>query len=426
MAVTHHKDGGEMLRSNGLRRLAPIAAAMALVVALCAANASVSSAKAVTATAAKAACGVAGRGAAPADPEKVLAALPQTTKNYYYGFGNAVDKSYWSHFAPKRKKFVVGVSFNALSGPFNTGLYEALLASLKANKNISKVIAYTAATSTDIAGQIQQMQSLIQQKVNLIVELAAAGPPMVGVAKQAAKAGIPFVSLINYVPTSYAISVTPNIWQDVSEPTTSILNGIGKTGNVLLVHGIPGTTTDSTSMDYFNQLVDACPNVTIAGSITGDYTPPVVASAALQFLSTHPQPIAAVLQVGTMSSAIMQAFQQVGRPMPSVLDIGAQVGSVAYWHDNESNGYKGGGSAGGIGSLVSEATSVITRVLAGQGPKINAMVWYQPVITAKNLSLFYTPGTSLATQGTVDNPTSTYLPNSVLNSLFDHPSRKLQ
>jgi hypothetical protein len=108
------------------------------------------------------------------------------------------------------------------------------------------------------------------------------------------------------------------------------------------------------------------------------------------------------------------------------LDIGAQVGSVAYWHDNESNGYKGGGSAGGIGSLVSEATSVITRVLAGQGPKINAMVWYQPVITAKNLSLFYTPGTSLATQGTVDNPTSTYLPNSVLNSLFDHPSRKLQ
>jgi ribose transport system substrate-binding protein len=414
-----------MLRSIDLRRLVPIVAAMALLVAWGASSASANSARAATGTAAKAACGVAGRGAAPADPEHVMSALPQSTKNYYYGFGNPIDKSAYSNYKPKAKKFVVGVSFNALVNPFNSAVYSALIAKLKATPGITKVVAYTAATSTDIAGQIQQMQSLIQQKVNLIVELAAAGPPMIGVAKQAAKAGIPFVSLVNYVPTSDAISVTPNIWQDVSGPTTAILNGIGQKGNVLEVHGIPGTTTDGTTFDYFNQLIAACPNVSVAGSITGDYTPPVVTSATLQFLSTHPQPIAAVLQVATMSSSIMGAFQQQGRTIPPVLDIGAQIGSIAYWHDNVGNGYKGGGSAGGVGSLVTEASNVISRVLAGQGPKLNAMVWYQPVITAKNLNTFYTPGSSLTTQGTVDNPPSTYLPNSVLNTLFNHPTRKL-
>jgi ribose transport system substrate-binding protein len=402
------------------RRAIPLGllAVIALVVALVAGG-SGSAGATSNASAAASTCGKAPVGKPPA----LLSSLPAQTKAYYNGYADALGKSQWAKFKPKHGgKFTVGVSFTALFNPFNAGLYKTLNQKLKANKGIGKVIAFTAASPGDVAGQVAQFQSLIQSKVDIIITLAASGPAFVPAIKQAAAAGIPTISLINDVATPGAISISPNPYQNYAPATAAILNQIGQKGNVVYVQGIPGTATDTAGLKVTKQLVAACPKVKLVGQVVGQYIPPVTTSALLAFLTTHPQPVAAVFQTGAMTPYIMAAFPKNGRKIPPVADIGAQVGSIAYWHDTK--GYKSAGTAGGDTGLAVEAVDVTSRVLGGQGPKFTNVLWYQPQITQKNLNTFYKAGTKSTDAGTVENPASTYLPKSVMDSLFTNPKKK--
>ena len=267
-----------------------------------------------------------------------------------------------------------------------------------------------------------QFQSLIQSKVDIIITLASSGPAFVPAIKQAAAAGIPTISLVNDIATPGAVSISPNPYQNYAPATAAILNEIGQKGNVVYVQGIPGTATDTAGLKVTKQLIAACPKVKLVGQVVGQYIPPVTTSALLAFLTTHPQPIAAVFQTGAMTPYIMAAFPKNGRKIPPVADIGAQIGSIAYWHDTK--GYKSAGTAGGINGLAVETVDVVRRMLGGQGPKFTNVLWYQPQITQKNLNTFYKAGTKPTDPGTVENPPSTYLPKSVVDSLFNNPKKK--
>lgn len=398
----------------------------ALLVAACGSggNGSSSSAAGSGSGSTSGSCGKAPTGSAPPDRDKVLSTAPAAVQKLYAGDTDPVYKSAWADWKPSHPApYTVGVSFNALVNPFNAGLYKQLNEQLKSDPQIGNVIAYTAASPSDVAGQIQQMQSLVQQKVDVIITLATSGSTASPVVKQAGDAGIPMISLTNYVDSPQAINLTPNTFQNVMPPAASIVSQVGKKGNVLIVHGIPGTQSDVDETKYFKQVISACPDLKLVGEVNGMYNPSVVKSEVLKFLATHPQKIDVVFQTATMAPAVMQAFQSVGRPMPAVIDLGAQVGSVAYWHDHKST-YKGGGAVGSVGSQVALATQVTARLLAGQGPKTNVFIWEQPYLTAADLDQYYQPGSTLDTPGTVDSPPSTYTTSSTLDALFNHPERK--
>ena len=264
--------------------------------------------------------------------------------------------------------------------PFNSSLYKLLDQKLKANKAIGKVVAFSAASPTDISGQVAQFQSLIQQKVDIIITLAGAGPAFVPAIKQAAAAGIPTISLINDINTPGAVSISPNPYQDYAPSTAAILNAIGKKGNVIYVKGIPGTSTDTAGLKVVKQLVANCPNVKLLGQVVGNYIPPVVTSATLSFLTTHPQPIAAVFQTGTMAPAINAAFTKNGRKIPPIADIGAQIGTIASGMTRRGKGRR---HRGGAVALANQTVDVTARMLGGQGPKFTNVLSYQPQITRR-------------------------------------------
>lgn len=414
---------GGIARRGTLRGVCAAAAASAAVAGLVAAAAgggtAVASSRPHTASAP---CGTVPKVPLPQSTGNLLASLPANVRSLYTGFDAPVLKSAWANWRPKPGKLVIGVSFSAVDNPFTAALYPLVQKELKSTPGVSKVIAYAATSPTDVTGQIQQYQSLVQHHVNLIVLLGSEA--FLPVIKQAAKAGIPTVSIVNDVPSNDTVNISPNTWEDNAGPVTRILNLIGQKGNVLLVHGIPGTQSDTDTINQYNQLIAACPNVTNLGAIVGEYAPPVVASAVLQFLATHPQPISAVFQVGTMAPSIIQAFQQAGRPVPAVEDEGAQAGSLAYWSQNKST-YNTAGSVGGVAGLANETVRVVRRMLVGQGVKVNNFVWIQPIVTAANLSSYVQPSWTPATPGAAENPPSTWISNSQLNSLFNHPTIKV-
>ena len=403
------------------RRAIPLGliAVIALVVALVAGGSGSAGATSVNASAAASTCGKAPVGKPPA----LLNSLPPQTKAYYNGYNDALGKSQWAKFKPKHGgKYTVGVSFNALINPFNAGLYKALNQKLNANKAIGKVIAFTAASPTRRrrSGGAVPVADPVEGRHHHHARVLRPG---VRPGDQAGGGGgDPDDLAVNDIATPGAVSISPNPYQNYAPATAAILNEIGQKGNVVYVQGIPGTATDTAGLKVTKQLIAACPKVKLVGQVVGQYIPPVTTSALLAFLTTHPQPIAAVFQTGAMTPYIMAAFPKNGRKIPPVADIGAQVGSIAYWHDTK--GYKSAGTAGGINGLAVETVDVVRRMLGGQGPKFTNVLWYQPQITQKNLNTFYKAGTKPTDPGTVENPPSTYLPKSVVDSLFNNPNKK--
>ena len=54
------------------------------------------------------------------------------------------------------------------------------------------------------------------------------------------------------------------------------------------MHGIRVTAVDKSTWAVYNSLLAACPNVKLVGEIDGNFAPPAVRAAVLQFLATYP------------------------------------------------------------------------------------------------------------------------------------------
>jgi len=247
---------------------------------------------------------------------------------------------------------------------------------------------------------------------------------MLPVVKDALKQGVATLAYINPLSDAAAVSVGPNVYTSAGQSFANLLKLKGGQGNFLAVHGIRVTPVDKSTFAIYDSLRAACPNVKLVGEIDGNFAPPAVRAAVLQFLATYPGSIDAVYQTAVMGPSIIGAFQQAGRPVPSVQAAAAQKGDLAYWSDNAANGYRTAGFAGGPTAITNLMVRVTLRMLAGQGPKVSDIPWPQPQITQANYKLYAKPGWTLTTPGTVEQPRSTHYSDRDLDSLFTHPERK--
>jgi ribose transport system substrate-binding protein len=362
---------------------------------------------------------------APNDPQHLIAKMPRALRQTYEGFSTKVQASYWAHWKPKGKgPYTVGIVMDALTNPDQTAHLTELTAALKSSPLVKNVISVASKTGGDAAGQLQLYQSVVQQGANLIFLQPTSPPAFVNAVKAAAMKGIPTIVSNSPIDSPYVVNIVPNTYLGPALSLSTILRAMGGKGNFLSVHGIPSTAVDQDTFKTFAMMLANCPNVNVVGSVDGMFAPPVVQQAVLQFLATHPGQIDGVLQTAVMAGSIMQAFQQAGRKIPNVIDIAAQKGSIAYWSQHASSGYHGGGLAGGEKDAQNLDMRIATRMLAGQGIKVNGLIWVQPQITPGNLSKFADPSWTLDTPGGVEEPKSSWEPDSMLDALFNNPSAK--
>jgi ribose transport system substrate-binding protein len=359
---------------------------------------------------------------APNDPQHLTAKLPRAVRQLYNGYSTKIQASAWAHFKPKHKApYTVGIVMDALTNPDQTAHWNDLQADLKASKLVKKVIAVSAKTGGDAAGELQLYQSVIQQGADIVVLQATSPPAFVSAIAAAAKKGIPTIGTNSPIDSPYVVNVVPNAYTGPAIALSNILRQMNGKGNLLEVHGIPSTSVDQTTFQTFDKVLANCPDVKVVGSVDGMFAPPVVQSAVLQWLATHPGQVDAVAQTAVMAPAIMQAFQQAGRKVPNVVDCVAQEGSVAYWSQNVGKGYKGAAFAGGEHDVTNLITRVLERIMVGQGPKLNTIIWAQPQITQGNLSKFVDSSWTLQSAGNVEEPASFFTKDAVLDPLFNNP-----
>jgi ribose transport system substrate-binding protein len=402
------------------QRLAVLGLVLVVAVAAAALTGGTSPARAGKAAAA---CGTL-PAVAPNDPQKTLGNATATAKAYYNGWPFQLHRSLLANWKPKGKgPYTVGVLFDGLTNPFQAYTFNLLQKFLRRSPAIGKVVGVVSEPG-NATKQVQAYQSLVQQGANLIIVQPTSAPAFLPVVRQALKQGVATVSYINPLSDPSAVSVGPNVYTSAGAALAAFLKMLGGKGDLLGVHGIRVTPVDQSTWAIFKQLLAACPNVKLAGEIDGNFAPPAVRAAVLQFLASHPGNIDGVFHTAVMGPSIIGAFQQAGRAVPPVTAMAAQKGEMGYWAQNASKGYKSTGFAGGPTALSNLITRVTLRLLAGQGAKTTDIPWPQPQINEGNYKQYSNPSWTLETPGTVEQPVSTFWKERDLDSLFVHPNRK--
>jgi ribose transport system substrate-binding protein len=336
------------------------------------------------------------------------------------GYPGTVYKSPWANFKPKHgPPWKIGMSNN--EGNLNAvdvGL--GLKSEAKLNPGlVSGIVTTTPPTPNDVATQIQQMRSLVQQHVDFIISTLGSPTALNAVIDQAAAQNIPVISLLGQSTDKNAVNLQPNPIQLGYYGAKGLLTAMGTgSGNVLSVDGIPGLSIDTDILAGAHQVFTAC-KTNIVGSVVGKFDSTIAKTQVLTFLSAHPAKIDGVFQVSDMAPGIFSAFHQVGRPVPPVDDIGAPAASLVYWKENQSNGYKGSGVAIPAIKDGTYSMAVALAMLQGDGVKITDTPYAPPVITSANLSQWIQPGWTASTNALGDGPPCSVQITPLLKTYFN-------
>src|SRR3546814_2770889 len=129
---------------------------------------------------------------------------------------------------------------NTFVGNTHKGLMDAL----EASGNVNVVADLAPKDPTDVPGQLQQFNQAVAQKPDLIILMPLAAEPFVQPIEAAAEAGIPTVTPWLPVPAKGAFGISQNDWLAAAKISANVAASVGGAGDVLMVHGIPGITSD--------------------------------------------------------------------------------------------------------------------------------------------------------------------------------------
>ena len=220
--------------------------------------------------------------------------------------------------------------------------------------------------------QIQQMRQLVDRGVDALIICCSNPTALNQTVKYAYDKGVPVFSMVGYVTSPYAVNSSTNFVVTGKKMGEWMVDAMGKKGNVLVVEGIPGTST-SDSLDRGMKLgLATAPNVKIVGDVAGMWTDQVAQAEVQKWLANHPGELDGVIVQSAAEMGVLRALEQSGRKMPPVA-IGGELGALCYWrhHPNYiSAAYQGWPPA----DEMELSWNIMMRTMEGQGPKVQSVL----------------------------------------------------
>ena len=217
------------------------------------------------------------------------------------------------------------------------------------------------------ATQIQQMRQLVDRGADALI-ICCSNPTAINeTVKYAYDKGVPTFSMVGYVTSPYAVNSSTNFVVTGKDMGEWLVNEIGKKGDVLVVEGIPGTST-SDSLDRGIKLgLATAPDVKIVGDVAGMWTDQVAQAEVQKWLANHPGDLDGVVVQSAAELGVLRALEQSGRKMPPVA-IGGEEGALCYWRHHPK--YVSAAIQGWPPADEMELTwNIMMRTLEGQGPR---------------------------------------------------------
>lgn len=357
--------------------------------------------------------------------DAVVKSMPKTLRDIYSSYPDKLVASPWATTKIKAKPpWKIGYITVGVSNAYQNHVLETLKAEFAAAKKQGLVtgslvtnIPPTLAQSTP-ESQIAAMKQMARQGVNAIIINPADSVAESATMEALGKQGVPVI--LGDVPPAPGSRYQTSTWTQNQVEADAGTLGLIKKGDILIVRGIAGNQNDKVL--YNQKVVDLknCPDIKVASVLYGNWDVGTAKNVVSQYLASHPQPIAGVLNDGGMFSGIVQAFESRGIKVPPVGIEQCQAGDLSWWLDKIDsyktvagciNGYQGG----------YVYFNVALRILANKGPKYNVLSMPAVTIDNTNLKVYAKPGLPLTSDEELPGPKTAWCDNACLDKYFKVP-----
>ena len=324
--------------------------------------------------------------------ETDLSAVPAGAKEAYtnYQLYSKLYPNAYQNFKPPAGKIQYCESTFYLGNTYQQGeitAFKQMIAKLaKDGKAESNFIVQNSNNS--VATQVSQLQSEIQSGCDVIFLNNNSTTAFCDQYTNAIKKNVLVISL----DPSYcnnAITVSFDVYENSYQLAANLYKGMNYQGNLLEITGIPGVADAATATAAATAAMKGHPGLKVVGSYTGQWTASVAQTATAQWIASHPGiKVDGIIDEGAMGVAAETALQQAGRPLAKVSLQEGDCQELAFQKQNPSLVTYMTDQAPAPGAYAS--MNVALRILAGQQPALDTILYPIPGPTAATFNQWYT------------------------------------
>ena len=223
--------------------------------------------------------------------------------------------------------------------------------------------------------QIQQIRQLVDQGVDAIIMCCSNPTAMTPSVMYAWERGVPIFSFTGYQSSDVVLNTSVNFQVAGFAVGQAMAEELGGKGKVLVVEGVPGTSTSDSQDRGIRAGLTEGTEIEIVDTIAGMWTDQVAQGELQKWLATHPGKIDAIVGQSSMEMGLLRAVKQSGRNIK--VSIGGELGALCTWRKNPDIAESAVQTWPPRDEL-QVVFELMMRTLQGQGPKV-ASVMMAPV-----------------------------------------------
>ena len=270
--------------------------------------------------------------------------------------------------------------------------------------------------NSNTALQLSQFQNLVDDGCDVMLVLPNSPEAMCDIMGTATDKGVLVLTSSAPVDCPKVMNVTHNGFHKMFLTAKAVAEALGGQGKVLTVTGVLGVTAEKAEQAAVDEVLKQYPGIEVVGSVEGKWTGSVAQAEVSKFLATHPGQIDGVFEWGEMDVASARAFQQAGRPMPVIGASSGEAAAYALWKDNPDKVVSA--ECQSPEGAAYEILHVALRMLNGQQPSLNTLIFPLPSVREANFEDYYDSSYTTATQGYPPLPDGSPVPDSYWDAFF--------
>lgn len=304
------------------------------------------------------------------------------------------------------KPFTIGISNGFVASEWRTQMIsdlEAANAEYMAQGLTEALVIESA--DTDVPGQIQQMQNLINRGVDAIIINANDQAALNPIIAEASEAGIVVIAIDQEISAPEAINVVIDQTEWARISTRWLAEELGGEGDIVLIEGFVGHPANEARMAGVEEVLAGYPNINVVGRETGSWDQATGQQVMSDFLASIPN-IDGVWTQDGMAFGVLQAIVTANPAEWPVVSGEARAGYMQLWKevlDGPNPNFRSIGVVNPPGSAVS-GLRVALEILQGKevdqaklaGPFGNSL--YIPIPGEVNSDNFATEYEKVASQ----------------------------
>ncbi len=247
-------------------------------------------------------------------------------KAYFLIVSVSILLLFYSCGEQRKEKFIIAVS-QCSDDAWRRTMNEEILreATFYDNVEIKILTAYDSNQK-----QIRDIESFINQKVDLLVVSPNSAIPLKSIVEKAMDSNIPVILVDRKINSSkYTSFVGADNFQIGKEVARYVGNLLGGTGNVVEIRGLEGSTPDLERHSGFVSGISSSPAIKLVSQINGNWSRTVSKQKMIELLKAEPEIDLIFAQNDEMAAGAFEALKDMGlsNKRPYIIGIDALPGN---------------------------------------------------------------------------------------------------